>query len=236
MKQNACVNLLRNRVLMLLGVLILCVFTSASAFAQPAANASVRVIHAAPGAGNVDVFVDNNKVLTNFAYGTLTNYLPVPAGAHTIKIAPTGKGIGAAVITQPATVTAGDVYTVAAVGTKGTGFGLRAFTDDNSLKGATSPSSVSKIRVYHLSPNAGPVNVSAAGKQVITNLSYKRASDYLPVPAGPQTFAVTAVQANATAPVHVTINPGTIVSVFAIGLYRQMPALRFVTKAVAGTR
>ncbi|GCE03574.1 DUF4397 domain-containing protein [Dictyobacter aurantiacus] len=229
-------NLLRNHVLLLFGVLILCVFTSASAFAadQPATNASVRVIHAAPGAGNVDIFVDNNKVLTNFAYGTLTNYAPVPAGTHTIKVAPTGKGIGAAVIIQSANVTAGDAYTVAAVGTKDTGFSLQAFIDNNSLKGVTSPASASKIRVYHLSPNAGPVNISAGGKQVITNLSYKSASNYLPVAAGPQTFSVTALQPNVTVPVHATINAGTVVSVFAIGLYKQTPALQFITRAVEG--
>ncbi|GCE17181.1 DUF4397 domain-containing protein [Dictyobacter kobayashii] len=231
MKQKSFVDLLRIRVPLLLGVLILCLFMSANAFAVPVANASVRAAHAAPGAGNVDVFVDGNKALTNFAYGTVSDYVSVPAGTHTLKVAPTGKGVGAAVITQSVNVTAGDFYTIAAVGTKATGFGLQAFTDDNSLGGAAA-----KVRVYHLSPNAGPVNVSVGGKQVITNLNYKNASGYLPVPAGTSTFNVTAVQAKATVPVQATLKAGTVNSVFAIGLYKQTPALQFVVKTVAGAK
>ncbi len=96
---------------LLFGVLVLlaCMvmrFTPASA--APAADmAYVRVVHASPGAGTVDVFVDGAALLPGFTFGTVTGYVPVPAGAHKIQVAPTGKGIGSSVITQTVTVNAG---------------------------------------------------------------------------------------------------------------------------------
>ncbi|GER88235.1 cell wall anchor [Dictyobacter vulcani] len=205
------------------------IFSSASAFAAPADNAFVRVVHASPAAGTVDVFVDGNKLLPNFTFGTVTGYVSVPAGAHKIQVAPAGKGADAAVINETVSVNAGVPYTVAAIGTKDTGFGLQAFADDNMLSGG-----MTKVRVYHLSPNAGPVNVATGGNTVITGLTYKNASDYLTVPPAAYTFNVTATQANATVPVSATLKDNTVNSVFAIGLYKGDPALKFVVGTVPG--
>ncbi|WP_338253157.1 DUF4397 domain-containing protein [Dictyobacter halimunensis] len=213
----------------LVGMLALVLFSSASAFAAPADNAYVRVVHASPAAGTVDVFVDGNKLLPNFTFGTVTDYVAVPAGSHKVQVAPAGKGADAAVINQSVSVESGMAYTVAAIGTKDTGFGLQAFADDNMLSGG-----MAKVRVYHLSPNAGPVNVAAGGKTVITGLTYKNASDYLTVPPASYTFNVTATQANATIPVSATLNSNTVNSVFAIGLYQGDPALKFVVGVATG--
>lgn len=218
---------------LLLGVLSLLVcmvlqFTPVSA--APAADmAYVRVVHASPGAGTVDVFVDGAKLVPNFTFGTITGYVPVAAGAHKIQVAPAGKGIDASVITQSVTVAAGVPYTVAAIGTAASGFSLAAFGDNNLISG-----SVAKVRVYHLSPDAGPVNVAAAGNTVISGLTYTNASGYLMVPGGSYTFNVTATQAGATVPVAATLSNGMIYSVFAVGLLKGSPALAFKVGVVAG--
>ena len=57
-------------------------------------NAYVRVIHASPDIGIVDVFVDGKKLLSNFQYATVTGYVPIPAGTHTIQLALIGKDLG----------------------------------------------------------------------------------------------------------------------------------------------
>lgn len=220
------------RVLLALGILTLMasfVFASAqSVFAASLQNdAMVRVVHAAPGAGTVDVFVDGNKLLSNFAFGTVTGYVNLPAGSHQIQVAPAGKGASAAVITQTVSVDAGVPYTVAAIGT--TSFSLAAFVDDNQLSGA-----MAKVRVYHLSPDAGPVNVAVGGNTVITGLTYKNASSYLNVPAGAYTFDVTATDSGAKVPVAATLSSGMVSSVFAIGLLKGTPALSFKLASVAG--
>ncbi len=203
-------------------------FTPASA-ASAADMAFVRVVHAAPGAGTVDVFVDGAKLLPGFTFGTVTGYVPVPAGAHKIQVAPAGKGIGASVITQTVTVNAGIPYTVAALGTAASGFSLAAFGDNNLVSG-----NMARVRVYHLSPDAGPVDVAAGGNTVIRGLTYTNASGYLSVPGGAYTFKVTATQAGATVPVAATLTGGMIYSVFAVGQLKGTPALAFKIGAVAG--
>lgn len=192
-------------------------------------NAFVRVIHASPAAGPVDVFVDGSKLLTNFQFATVTGYVPVPAGAHKIQVAPTGKGAGKAVITQTVTVNAGVPYTVAALGTKASGFSLGAFGDDNIVS-----SGMAKLRVYHLSPDAGPVNLAISGKTVINGLSYQQSSGYLSVPAGSYIFNVTVTQAKVTVPVTADLKDGTVTSVFAVGLFRGTPKIRFVPAQLTG--
>ncbi len=82
--------------------------------------------------------------------------------------------------------------------------------------------------------NAGPVNVAAGGNTVITALTYKNASDYLSVAPAAYTFDVTATSANATVPVAATLKAGTVNSVFAVGLFKGNPALKFVLATVNG--
>jgi hypothetical protein len=192
-------------------------------------NALVRVVHASPAAGNVDVFVDGGKLLSNFTFGMVTDYVSVAAGPHRIQVAPAGKGIDAAVINETVSVDADMAYTVAAIGDSASNLGLQAFVDSNQLS-----SGMAKVRVYHLSPNAGPVDIAAGGKTVISGLTYKNASDYLSVPPGSYTFNVTATQANATVPVSATLQSGMVYSVFAVGLYKGTPELKFVVAAVSG--
>jgi hypothetical protein len=220
-------------VLLTLGVLTLAValvFTAAQpvAAATRANNAFVRVVHASPGAGTVDVFVDGGKLLSDFAFGTVTGYVNLPAGSHEIKVAPAGKGAGSAVITQTVSVEAGVPYTVAAIGTTSTGFSLAAFADNNLLSGA-----MAKVRVYHLSPDAGPVNVAVGGKTVISGLTYKNSSGYLTVPGGAYTFDVTATTSGTKVPVAATLTGGMVYSVFAVGLLSGTPAISFKLAAVA---
>src|SRR5215469_9253869 len=78
--------------------------------------AFVRVVHASPDIGTADVFLDGTKILSNFQFGTVTDYATIPPGPHKVQIALIGKGIGASVITQVLSVSPGIAYTVAALG------------------------------------------------------------------------------------------------------------------------
>jgi len=192
-------------------------------------KAFVRVVHASPAAGNVYVFVDGNQLLRNFAFATVTDYVPLAAGSHQIQVAPAGKGSAAAVITETLSLEASAAYTVAALGTTSSGFSLKAFVDNHLASDEQA-----KVRVYHLSPNAGPVAVAAGGKTVIKDLTYPNASGYLTVAPGSYTFKVTAIQAGVTVPVAANLKEETITSVFALGLFNGSPSLRFVLASVEG--
>ncbi len=192
-------------------------------------TAFIRVVHASPDVGTVDVFVDGTKTLSSFQYATVTGYVPLPAGSHKIQIALIGKGIGASVISQTISVQAGQAYTVAALGTMATGFSLQVFTDNNMVSG-----NIAKVRIYHLSPGTGTVSVAASNGPNISGLSYPQASAYISVTPGSYTLNITPTRSSTPFQVQATLKPWTITSVFAIGLLNSTPKLQFVAAQVPG--
>lgn len=189
----------------------------------------VRVIHASPDIGTATVFVDGNMLLNNFQFGTVTPYAPIPAGPHKVQVGLIGTGPGAATITQTIQVQPGVPYTVAALGTAATGFSLQVFADNNLVVSGSA-----KVRVYHLSPGTGTVNVTSDGSAVVNGLAYPQASDYLSEPAGAWSADVFASDSNTTLSVSATLAANTVTSVFAIGLVSGTPKIQFVSAQVNG--
>ena len=187
--------------------------------APSAANmAFVRLVHASPDVGVVAVFMDGkpmvngNQVVNSFQFATVTEYVPLPEGSHTVQIAALGKGVNAAMLAQTITVQPGVAYTVAVIGTKATGISFKIFTDDNAVAG-----NMAKLRVYHLSPGTDPVDITMGTQAVIQGLAYPQVSNYVSLPAGQDTFDLTNTPQNANATFSVMLNPWTVTSVFAIG-------------------
>lgn len=97
--------------------------------APTAGNVKVRVVHAAPGAGNVDVFVTDpnaslataTPVLTNVAFKVASNFLSVPAGTYRIRVTPTGNRNVVAIDVPSVTLTAGQIVTAVAAENVGGG-------------------------------------------------------------------------------------------------------------------
>jgi Domain of unknown function (DUF4397) len=189
----------------------------------------VRIIHAAPGIGTADVFVDGTVLLSSFQFASVTGYATIPPGPHKVQIALVGKGSGASVITQTLAVSPGAAFTVAALGTQSTGFSLQVFTDNNQL--ATGQA---KVRFYHLSPDIGSVNVSNGGSTVVSGLAYPQASNYLTMRTGAYTFDVSATQSNVTLPVSATLQANMVTSVFAVGMANGTPPAQIVTAQTTG--
>jgi Domain of unknown function (DUF4397) len=189
----------------------------------------VRVIHASPDVGTADVFVDGSKLLSSFQFGAVTDYVSIPAGPHKVQIALVGKGIGAAAISETLTVSPGQAYTVAAIGTKATGLSLEVFIDNNLLSPGTA-----KLRVYQLSPDGDNITVSTQGKTVLSGISYQDASSYLALPPGTYTFNVTSPKNNTTLPISVTLKANTVTSVFAVGMFNGTPQSRLISSQVPG--
>lgn len=215
--------------------LALGVFTLLAVFCVQASPVSadspsfVRIIHAAPGIGTADVFVDGSVLLSSFQFAAVTGYATVPPGPHKVQIALVGKGSGAAVLTQTLSVSPGAAYTVAALGTQATGFSLQVFTDNNQI--ATGKA---KVRFYHLSPGIGSVNVLNGSNMVVSGLAYPDASNYLTVPAGAYTFNVNSTQSSTTVPVSATLQANMITSVFAVGMANGTPPIQIVTAQTTG--
>lgn len=224
----------RARLILLPSVLAICMFFGMQVVQASPVHADswsfVRIVHASPDAGIVDVFMDGKKTLSNFQFGTITGYVPLAAGTHTVQVAVIGTGAQAAVLTQAISVNAGTAYTVAALGTKATGLSLQVFADNNLVSG-----NKAKVRVYHLSPGAGSVDVENGRNMLISGLTYAKASDYVSVPAGSYTFSLVITQQNVTLQVPAQLKAWTVTSIFAVGtLNNGVTKLQFVDTQVNG--
>ena len=207
--------------LLLLGTQPLPAFAASPSF--------IRLVDASPAVGTMDVFVDGAKFLGNTMFATVTDYLQLPAGHHRVEAVLLGKGIGARVITQTLSVQPGTAYTVAAIGTKATGFSLQVFVDNNLMA-----SGLAKVRFYHLSSGTGPLNIATGGLTIPRALSYTQASNYLRLPAAPYTFMVSTSHPAFTLLDQLTLKTNTVTSIFIVGVFHGTPPLTFIQVQVEG--
>jgi hypothetical protein len=174
----------------------------------------LRVAHLSTDAPPVDVWVNGAVVLSNVPYKTVSGYLDLPAGEYRIQVTPVG---AAAPVVIDATVplTAGSVYTVAAVGfLSSDSLVPLVLLDDLSL------GSGARIRFVHASADTGAVDVAVAGGPVLfSGVAFQEASDYIEVPAG--TYDLEARPAGesevALSIPGVSVVGGTTYTVFAVG-------------------
>ena len=105
--------------------------------------------------------LDDAKVdaLTNVPFGTISDYLAIPAGGHNVKVYATGT-TSAPVIDADVTVAAGSAYTIAATG---------ALADITAQVLKDDPAATAKsanVRVIHFSADAPAVDIATAGSAV----------------------------------------------------------------------
>jgi len=215
--------------LVLAGLALLVLLGTQATRTSAATPAYIRVIHASPAVGTADVFVDGNLLLSSFAFGSVTDYVPLPAGPHKVQIALVGKGIGASAITQTLAVQPGVVYTAAAIGSQATGLSIEVFFDNNFLVAGQA-----KARIYNLSPDAGSFKLSANGNTLLNQVNYQQASEYMTLAAGSYNFALAAPSSNTSLPLAMTLAKNTVTSIFAVGLASGSPKIELVPAQVSG--
>jgi Domain of unknown function (DUF4397) len=194
---------------------------SAASLALPVAAgaqsgpAQVRVAHFSPDAPAVDVYVNDDKVLSGVEYPTVSDYLELPAGSYDLAVRPAGAAASSdPVIEATAEVKAGSAYTVAAAGALADIQG-QIFTDDLSAPA----SGKAKVRVIHAAPEVPAVDVAVeGGPTLFEGAEFPSATDYAEVDAGTYPVQVKAaggddVLLEASLPV----KAGTIYSVAAVG-------------------
>jgi hypothetical protein len=82
--------------------------------APPSGDVRLRVIHASPDAGPVDILANGAVVLSNVPFGTISNYLTIPAGTYAIQVNVAGTTTTA--ISATVNLTAGTNYSAVAIG------------------------------------------------------------------------------------------------------------------------
>ncbi|MFN3201076.1 MAG: DUF4397 domain-containing protein [Bradymonadia bacterium] len=146
-------------------------------------EAEIRVIHASPGAPDVDVYVQGamDPAFAGAPYGAATDYAAVPAGAYTFEI----RAAGAAADSEPAFVSPElelmpfERYTVVAAGVLGgdeeDGFRLLPYLDGFG----PAEEGNARVRIVHAGANAPAVglDVGADGSIEVGQEAFTRFAD-----------------------------------------------------------
>ena len=184
----------------------------------------VRVFHAAPQAPNVDVYVNDQMVFSNLAFGDFTRYVYLDEGEYNVSVYLAGQK-DRPVINQMVDVPSQQIFTIAATGNLDN-LGLLVIPD----KVSKSPSqNYSSVRVIHLSPNAPGVDILVDGVTLFEDISFGEGTDY--VDLNPGTYNVNVVlntDKNVVLPLKVTLNPDKIYTIYIIDNPPTLQAVQVV--------
>ena len=184
----------------------------------------VRVFHAAPQAPNVEVYVNDQMVVSNLAFGDFTRYVYLDEGEYNVSVYLAGQK-DRPVINQMVDVPSQQIFTIAATGNLDN-LGLLVIPD----KVSKSPSqNYSSVRVIHLSPNAPGVDILVDGDTLFEDISFGEGTDY--VDLNPGTYNVNVVlntDKSVVLPLKVTLNPDKIYTIYIIGNPPTLQAVQVV--------
>ena len=184
----------------------------------------VRVFPAAPQAPNVDVYVNDQMVFSNLAFGDFTRYVYLDEGEYNVSVYLAGQK-DRPVINQMVDVPSQQIFTIAATGNLDN-LGLLVIPD----KVSKSPSqNYSSVRVIHLSPNAPGVDILVDGDTLFEDISFGEGTDY--VDLNPGTYNVNVVlntDKSVVLPLKVTLNPDKIYTIYIIGNPPTLQAVQVV--------
>lgn len=179
---------------------------------EPPTGGRLRVLHAMPDLGAINVYVDGEPLAESVTYGGLSDYRFVPAGPHRFQAALAGEDTF--LEARDATVAAEADATLALLPLRDepTFLWIRDRVPADAPQG--------HLRAVHLA-DAPALALRPIGDPPIATLQRTQASAPVPVPAGDETYQlVSADDERLAAEVGpVTIAAGTTLSLFAIGRF-----------------
>jgi hypothetical protein len=137
----------------------------------------LQVLHGGPDVGKVELYLNGEKVLDNFEYGSLSDWIDVDPGTVRVTITRDRAGFNYAIYDVVIPVPAGNDY-------------YAVITDALVLGGVfdveQAPEGASRIQVTHASVDTPAVNVvaSTGDLDLATSLNYAQTSAAVDAPAG----------------------------------------------------
>jgi hypothetical protein len=162
-------------------------------------------MHLSPDTPAVDAYIasvsnpDVKVVLPRVAYGDVSGYQTLPAGAYTVSARAAGADPASPpVLGITVTVTDGSATTIAGVG-HFADLGFTVLTDDLTM----SPPGRARARVINAASSESPVDLSLAGSGPLARgLAFAKHTEYVDVPGGPGTLTVATSSTRADLPVN----------------------------------
>lgn len=187
-------------------------------------GAAIRIIHAAPGTSNVDVYLNGTRIGKDLPYRGVSEYISLPAGKYQVDIYPAGTMVST-VISKKIIIKNGHVYTFVAGGSTDK-LRLLEFEDRPNV-----PSGRTKIRFIHLAPDAPAVDIATKkGEGIFSNISYKHATNYIELTPMPIEAEIRIAGTNTVILSLPTLElkPNETYTVIAVGLVETEPKLEAI--------
>jgi hypothetical protein len=179
------------------------VIPDAKETSMEAANVELRIFHGVTDAPTVDIKAQGVATLVdNAPFRGFSNYIPVPAAAYTVQIAPASGTPNLLAYAAPLTSLAGKTALVLASGyfdpaanQNGPAFGIWAFTTTGDA--IQLPTATSRSQIVHNCANAPAVDIFVNGAKAVPGLDFRKATPFVNLPAGvPITVAIKGASAS----------------------------------------
>ena len=177
-------------------------------------DATIRIVHASPGAPDLDVLLDGQPLAQAVPYGGATDYVPLTPEEHQLQVVPAGQTAEAAVIDQDLDAESGRAYI----------FVVRGPLDE--IEGESYEVNLDAIepgkaraRVIQAAPDAGEIDVAVTGGDTLfEGVGFEDATDYQEIDPGTYSFDLRGEEDRVLATVpDVTIEQGQVYDIVALG-------------------
>src|SRR5215207_37488 len=151
-------------------------------------DACVRLVHTAPDAPPVDIYLNDAQIAQNLEFGTATEYVMVPSGAgRGVRVTATGTPVEEAVIDTALDFDPGQAYEILVTGG---GDDLDLTVTGTDLRPL--PQGQARLRIIHASPDADAFDVGIAGSEenLFEGVNFGDATDYVVLDAGDYSLEV----------------------------------------------
>lgn len=201
--------------------------------AVTAGNARAQVVHAAPDAPRVDIYVtavdaalSDSQPLATASYKENTAQVEVTAGDYQVRITP--EGDKQTVVFDSGALTLADGADLLILATPNVAAGTSPvallIADGTSSSVVLDKNAGANLRVIHAVADAPEVDVFADGNEAVSALAFKGVTGYLNLPEGDRTLRVAAAADNSVVVINdatVNLNKGSHYSVLAVGELTQ---------------
>lgn len=153
---------------------------SVSAQEDQEPDATLRIIHASPGAPAIDVLIDGQPFAANVAFGAVTDYAAIPAGDYKVQVVATGQTADTSIIDMDVNAESGKAYIFAASKPLNEVEGKLFEVNLDAIEEGKA-----RARVIHLAPDAGDIDVViTGGDELFGGVGFEDASDYADIDPG----------------------------------------------------
>ena len=195
----------------------------------------LRIVHAAPDAGPVDVYVSEAPAIQGLEFGGATEFVAAPSGQQQIRLVPAGGTLDQAVFDTTQDLGSGQAFQVTAAGLAAEGLNVWLSGVDLSPL----PENQARVRVVHASSDTEAIDVAVAGGQTpFDAIAYGSQSGYVAFDAGTYGFQLRLNDGDTLLreATDVQLQPGLVYDIYALGQSEDGTLQMVVLAAQAGIR